>query len=121
MKMLGALTSLMKNKDKLREAGERVRATMAQLRVQGDAGAGAVRAVASGQMRIISIELTPALANGMAADDRTRALAGDLIAQAVNAALAAAQAQLAKTIDKEARDLGLEGVLPEARTLMGGP
>lgn len=107
LKAMGAVAGLMKNKDRLREVGERVKEKMARARIGGEAGGGAARAVVNGQMRVVEIELSAPLVAGMAADDRTRALAGSLIADAVNSALERAQAMLQEEISKEARELGL--------------
>lgn len=107
LKTMGALAGLMKNKERLREAGDRVKEKLAATRVRGEAGGGAARAVVSGQMRIVEIELSGPLVAGMAADDKTRALAGSLIAEAVNSALEQAQRLLQEEISKEARELGL--------------
>jgi DNA-binding protein YbaB len=111
LKAVGQLAGLLNNKDKVQGAAERVKARLGELRTEGQAGQGAVRVVASGAMRITSLELAPGLVAGMAADDRTRALAGSLIAEAVNDALAKAQAQLQATIAKEAKELGLGDML----------
>lgn len=107
LKAMGAVAGLMKNKDKLREVGDRVKEKMARARVTGQAGGGAARAVVSGQMRVVEIELSGPLVAGMAADDRTRALAGNLVAEAVNSALEQAQRMLQEEISREARELGL--------------
>jgi len=113
MKMLGALTGLMKNKEKLQEAGQRVRATMEATRVTGEAGGGTARAIVSGSMQVLSVELSPALVMGMAGDAKTHELAGSLIAEAVNSALREAQARMKQAMDVEAKALGLEGVVPD--------
>lgn len=110
LKAMGAMAGLMKNKDRLREVGERVKEKMARARVSGQAGGGAARAVVSGQMRVIEVELSGPLVAGMAADDKTRALAGTLIADAVNSALEQAQRMLQDEISKEAKDLGLPDI-----------
>ena len=47
-------------------------------------GSGAARATVNGAMRVLSVELSPALVLGMAAEDKTRNLAASLIADAVN-------------------------------------
>lgn len=111
LKALGAVASLMKDKDRLRESGERVKARTAAIRAEGQSGQGAVRVVASGHLRVVSIELAPALTAGIAIDDRTRDLAGALIAEAVNDALAAAQRLVQEELRREAEALGL-GNLP---------
>ena len=70
----------------------------------------------NGQMKVLEVELTPALVAGMAADERTRELAGSLIADAVNQATATAQVMMKTVIDKESRDLGL----PDLGESLGG-
>jgi DNA-binding protein YbaB len=118
LKAMGALAGLMKNQDKLRETGERVRAKMDAARFTGEAGSGAARAVVSGSMKVIEVTLAPALVTGMAADERTREIAGRLIADAVNDAISRAQEALKETVEEEARTMGLEG-LPGLSNLLG--
>ncbi len=110
LKSAGALMGLLKNKEKLREAGERVRAKMEATRVIGEAGGGAARAVVTGSMRVLEVELTPGLIMGMNADEKTRALAGSLIAEAVNEGLRRAQLAMKEAMDEEARAMGLDGL-----------
>ncbi|MBI1189299.1 MAG: YbaB/EbfC family nucleoid-associated protein [Tepidisphaera sp.] len=119
MKMLGAMAGLMKNKDKLREAGVRVRTKMENTRVTGEAGGGAARAVVSGTMQVLEVQLSPSLVMGMAGDAKTHELASGLIAQAVNAALREAQLKMKAAIDEESKALGLDGVIPEIGNLLG--
>jgi DNA-binding protein YbaB len=107
LKAMGAMAALMKDKDKLRAAGQRIKETAAATRATGEGGGGAVRVTVDGKMHVLSVELQPALASGMAADERTRELAGNLIAEAANNAMAAAQAKMRVVIEKEARELGL--------------
>ncbi len=76
----------------------------------GEAGAGEARAVATGSMRILEVELTSGLIVGMAADDKTRALAGNLIAEACNEAIRRAQIAMKEAVDEEAKALGLDGI-----------
>jgi DNA-binding protein YbaB len=107
LKAMGALAGLVKDKDKIKDAFERVKDKLARARLAGSSGGGAVRATVSGQMKVIDIEISPALAAGIAADDRTRLLAGGLIAEAVNDALTQAQSTLKTAIELEAKALGL--------------
>ncbi len=107
IKAMGALAGLMKNKEGLKAAGDRVKAKMERTRCEGRAGGGAAHAVVSGKMEVLEVNLTPALVNGMAADEKTRALAGSLIAQAVNDALQQAQQKLQEAVKAEAAALGL--------------
>ena len=107
LKAMGALAGLMKNREGLKQAGDRVKAKMERTRCTGEAGGGAARAVVTSKMEVVEIQLAPALVNGMAADDRTRELAGTLIAQAVNMALREAQQKLQEAVQTEAEALGL--------------
>lgn len=107
LKSLGAVASLLKNQDQIRQAAGRVKEKMERIRCTGVGGNGAVRAVVSGQLKVVSVELAPALTAGMAADDKTRQLAGNLIAQAVNDGLTQVLGQLKDAISAETKALGL--------------
>jgi DNA-binding protein YbaB len=107
LKAMGAVASLMKDKEKLREIGARIKRRAEETRASGEAGSGAVRVTVNGQMKVLEVELTPALVAGMAADERTRQLAGSLIADAVNHAIATSQNMMKSVIDQESRELGL--------------
>jgi nucleoid-associated protein EbfC len=119
MKMMGALAGLMKNKDKLREAGQRIKDKAEATRVEGESGMGAVRVTVNGSMKVLDVELTPGLVIGMNADAKTRELAGALIADAVNDGISKAQAKMKEAIDEEARALGFEGGVPGLSGLLG--
>ena len=108
LKAAASLASLMKNKDKLKAAGERVKAKAQTIRAHGEAGGGAARAIVDGAMKVHAVELSPALCAGMAADDRTRALAASLIADAVNDAMRQAQRLMQDAIQAEAREAGID-------------
>ena len=118
LKSLGAIAGLLKNKEKLREATDRVKAKMEATRVIGEAGAGAARVVVSGTMKVLEVELAPGLVQGMNADPRTRALAGTLIAEATNEGLRRAQFAMKEAVEEESRALGIEG-LPGLENLLG--
>lgn len=118
LKSLGAIAGLLKNKEKLREAADRVKAKMEATRVMGEAGAGAARVVVSGTMKVLEVELAPGLIQGMNADPRTRALAGALIAEATNEGLRRAQFAMKEAVEEESRALGIEG-LPGLENLLG--
>jgi DNA-binding protein YbaB len=72
-----------------------------------------VRATVDGAMKVLKVEMQPALVAGMAADEKTRELAGTLIADAVNQAIGRAQEVMKGVIAKEAGDMGLPD-LPES-------
>lgn len=105
-KMMGQIAKLMGDKDKLRQAGERVKAELRSTRIDRDAGGGAVRVTVDGQGKVLAVELSPALASGLG-DDASRSMAQDLIVQAVNDATAAALRLMVDTLNREAATLGL--------------
>jgi DNA-binding protein YbaB len=119
MKLMTALAGLMKNKDKLRDAGARIKEKSQATRVKGEAGMGAVRVEVNGAMKVLSVELTPGLVVGMNADDKTRELAGQLIAEAVNDGITKAQMKMKEAIDEEAKALGFENGIPGLQGLLG--
>jgi DNA-binding protein YbaB len=107
LKTMQALGSLMKNKEQLAEAGERIKIKVDAMRVEGEAGGGACRAVVNGKMKLMDLTLDPALLAGMAVDEKTRDLATALIKDAINDATERAQKQVQDLIAREADELGL--------------
>jgi len=107
LKTMQALGSLMKNKEQLAEAGERIKAKIEAMRVEGEAGGGACRAMVNGKMKLLDLTLDPALLAGMAVDEKTRDLATALIKDAINDATEKAQQQVQALISREAEELGL--------------
>lgn len=118
IKAMGQMAALLKDKDKIKETAARVKARAAEVRAVGESGAGAVRVTADGQMRVLRVEMQPALVAGMAADERTRELAGTLIADAVNEALRSAQASMKTVIEREAKELGLPDLPGELGSML---
>ncbi len=112
LKAMGALAGLMRDKERLSESSRRVRERLRSLRVSAAAGGGAVEAIITGEMRIEAVKLSPALATG-SNDERSRAMAEALIAQAINEALDKAKAAAAAIVEAEARELGLGDLLGE--------
>lgn len=106
LKAMGAVAGLLKNQDKLKAAMERVKRTLADTRLTGESGGGAVRAIVTGDLRVLSIEVGPALAAGLAADS-SRRMAETLITDAVNDGLRKAQAEAGRLVSAEAKELGL--------------
>lgn len=113
-KAMGAIAGLMKDKDRLRDAAERVKAQLDAAEVTGEAGGGAVRVVVSGSARVLSVHVEQALAVGFG-DAENKAMAEALIAEAVNDGLARARFAAQKIIEQEAEALGLGEMLPDLR------
>lgn len=121
-KAMGALAGLMKNQDKLKAAAEELKDRLGEMRVSAETGGGAVRATASGHMRIVSIEVEPAVFTGLAGDEaaENKTLAEDLIAGAVNAALTKAQELAQQELAAAMSDMGLPDLPPDFGRLLGG-
>lgn len=113
LRAMQTIGSLMKNKDQLEDAAQRVKAALDALRVEGEAGAGACRATVSGTMKVIDVTLEPALLQGMSVDEQTRSLAQSLIVEAVNNATENAQRRAKDIVAQEMRELGIEGLDPD--------
>ncbi|GAB4384351.1 MAG: hypothetical protein Kow0022_06680 [Phycisphaerales bacterium] len=110
-KMMGAVAGLLKNREQIKAAGERVQRRLEAMRIEGESEGGLARAVVSGKMEVLSIDIAPALASGLGSgDEQNRAMAAGLIAGAVNQALRKAQAAVAEAIDEEGERLGLPGL-----------
>lgn len=108
LKAMGALAGLLKNADRLREAGETVKRTLEETRVEAEAGAGAAKVVATGRMRVESIELSPALGAALAGDDaNARAHAATMLTDAINAALERAERAARDEVARTLNELGL--------------
>ena len=75
---------------------------LARRRVEGDAGAGLVRVVASGELRILELEIDPKLL-----ESGDRAMLQDLVAAAVNAAIGNAQRMLQEEMQRAAASFQL--------------
>lgn len=107
LKAMQTLGSLMKNREQLEDAGERIKAKIDAMRIEGEAGGGACRAVVNGRMKLLDLTLDPSLLAGMAVDEKTRDLATQLIKDAINDATEKAQKQVQALIQHEAEALGL--------------
>lgn len=119
LKTVQALASLMKNKEQLAQAGQRVTDRLGAMRVEGRAGGGACKAVVDGKMKLHELSLEPALLAGMSVDEKTRELAQQLIIDAVNDATEAAQERAKEVITDEAKALGLDDLDLDRQGLTG--
>ncbi|RMH24719.1 MAG: hypothetical protein D6693_09700 [Planctomycetota bacterium] len=106
IKSVGAVAGLMRDKERLRRAADTLTRRLAEVRATGDAGVGAVRVTAAGDMTIVSVELSPALAASIV-DEESRAACERLIAEAANEALRRARALAQGEVTRLAREMGL--------------
>lgn len=116
-KAAGALAGLMKNTEALKASGDRIKARLDAIRVEGSSGGGAVRATVSGDMKLTALHIEPAVAASLASVHAAQAQS--LIADAVNDALEKAKARAQSEIAKEAEAMGLGGI-PGLGKLLGG-
>jgi len=109
LKGLAGMTGLLKDLPRLKERFARAKERLGDVRVEGESGGGAVRAVADGQLRIVSLEIETAMLVGIvdpqAAEDS--ALAAELIRTAVNNALEKARAAAEQEMADAASEMGL--------------
>lgn len=113
MKQAAKLASMLKDLPKLKSRMEQVKAELAGRTVDGVSGGGAVVAVVTGQLRVVSIECGPAMVAGLA-DPASRVYAQTLIAEAVNDGMGKAQAMIAAAVHEAAQEMDLpipEGML----------
>ena len=109
-KTMGALGGLLKNKEKLAQASARVKQTLDDRPATGESGGGAVRVMVGSSMTVLRIEIAPAVVAGMGTNPQTHGQVESLITDATNDALKAAQDRLREAVEREARELGIDGL-----------
>jgi len=106
---LGNLADLMRNAGKIRESMERAAEQLGDLKVEGEAAGGKVKAVVNGRLELISVRIDPSMTR---AEDVE--LLEDLITAAVNQALTKARDEATRSM---ASGLPVEGL----GDLLSGP
>lgn len=121
-KAMGAVAGLLKNKEKLKEVGDRLREKISGLSATGTSGGGAVRVTVSGAMKVSSVEISPAAVAGIAmggtAGEQSRRMVESLITEATNDALTRVQILVRDEVSRESSELGLPD-LPGLDKLLG--
>ncbi len=103
---------MMKEAQKMAAEMQKVQAELAEVEVEGSAGGGAVKVVATGDQRILRVTIDPEILEGAPDPDDIEML-GDTITAAVNDALDRArdaQAQAMGPLAGGMRGLGLPGM-----------
>jgi DNA-binding YbaB/EbfC family protein len=98
------LGAWMRHAKEVQEKLAQVLRELARRTVQGTAGAGLVTATATGELRVLSVEIDPQLLAG-----GDRAMLQDLVAAAVNAAIQSAQRMAQEEMQRAAGGLALPG------------
>jgi DNA-binding YbaB/EbfC family protein len=109
LKGMAGMAGLLRDLPKIKAKMEEVKRDLERVTVEAETGGGAVRVTANGQMRITSVHVDHALMSGLvdSTDADDRAMAEDLIAGAVNAALEKAKHAAGNKMSEAARDLNL--------------
>ena len=109
LKGMAGLGGLMKDLPRIRARLEQAKDELKEMTVEAEVGGGAVVAVADGRMRIRSVRIDPTMMSVIASDggETDRAMAEDLGASAVNAALERAQEMIATHLQQAADELGI--------------
>ena len=109
LKNLAGLAGMMKDLPRMKARFEEVKRELESKAVTAESGGGAVRATATGSLRIVSIEVEPALLKGLVdlEQEEDRAMASDLITAAVNAALTKARELAERELAAAANELGI--------------
>src|ERR1043165_8469975 len=109
LKGMAGMAGLLRDLPKIKARIQEVKENLGRITVDAETGGGAVRATANGQLRIMAIHVEPSLISALVdssnADDR--AMAEDLIAGAVNAALEKARERAEEEIAAAAQELNL--------------
>ena len=120
-KALSAMTDLLKNKDKIAEAAQRVQGRLASVEVIGEAGGGVAKVAMTGAMRVARTDISEPLAAGLAsADEAQKAMAEAMLAEAMNDALTRAQLEAKKIVEEEMEAMGLGGLVGQMGGALGG-
>lgn len=94
------LGALLRQAQEMQKRMAALQRELARRSVQGSAGAGLVTATVSGEMRVLQLEIDPQLLAG-----GDRAMLQDLVAAAVNAALASAQRMVQEEMQRAASEV----------------
>lgn len=109
LKGMAGVAGLIKDLPKIKARMEQVKRDLERVIVESQTGGGAVRVVANGQMRIVSIRIDHAMLSSLVetTNPDDRAMAEDLIAGAVNSALEKAKEAAAVKLGDAAQELNL--------------
>jgi len=105
--MSADLSQLMARAQEAQQKLQELQQELALRRVEGSSGGGMVKASVSGGMRVLAIEIEPALLDG-----GDREMLQDLVAAAVNAALGNAQRMVQEEMQRASASFNLPVQLP---------
>lgn len=111
IKMAGALSGLLQNKDKIQAAVARTKDDLAGVRIEGSSGGGVVRVTVNGQLKVLAVKIDPRAIAGAAQQAASAPALESAIAEATNDALTRAFSVIGQRLSKEADALGLGPML----------
>ncbi|MEM9065411.1 MAG: YbaB/EbfC family nucleoid-associated protein [Planctomycetota bacterium] len=111
-KAMGAIASLLRDQDKLKDAAERVKERLDALRVEGSAGGGAVRVGVTGTQAVVEVSIDPSVGAAFGGGTDAQEMAQKLVAEATNDGLLRARNEAQRIIEAELAELGLDKALP---------
>lgn len=104
-KELGQIANLLRQGPKIKEEMDKLQKRLGEISAEGDAGAGMVKVRANGRMEVVRVIISD---EAMALNDRE--LLEDMLASAVNQALAKVRELAAEETNKMAAGLGFGGL-----------
>lgn len=109
LKSMATMAGLLKDLPKIKQRMAALKEQLDRQTVTGETGGGAVRVTATGLLRVVSVEVDPAMLAGLvdSADPQDKAMAEDLIAGAVNDALRKAREMAESEAAAIAGEMGL--------------
>jgi DNA-binding protein YbaB len=122
LKSMGAVASLLKNKDKIAAAVTQVREELERRQISVDSPDKSVSLLVTASGKVERVTLSPSALAQASGDDAARARLEQTIAGAMNAARARMVVIVQEEISRQAEALGLPELAnsPELRKLMGG-
>ncbi len=125
LKQLRQLGSMLGNMGDLKAKFEAMQEELKHKTVDAEAGAGAVRVTVNGKMEVVHLHIDPAMVATLAGTgtETERAMVEELIASAVNAAMAKAQDMLKEQFAEMAGGMDLSALkdMPGMDGLLGKP
>jgi len=108
-KNLGQLSGILRNAGQLREQMQQAQEQLKTMKASAETGGGAVKATVTGNMRLASLQIDPAMFAAIidTSSEADRQMAEDLIIGAINAAMEKAQGLAAEEMSRRAREMGL--------------
>ena len=96
---------MMRQAQKMAEEMQRAQAELAEVEVEGSAGGGAVKAVVTGDQRVVRVEISPEVFEGEPDADDLEML-GDTVTAAINDAMDKARERQAEALGPLAGGMG---------------